>query len=344
MNSTQLNPRIAVIVPCYNIESYVRTCLDSLAAQTHDSFEVICIDDESVDKTGRILDEYAATDKRFKVIHQKRHGASGARNVGIAASTAPLITFVDGDDYVSSRYLEVLDALLETHDADMACCSHATSRRHAVALLDDNDTTTTRALALAQEYNASETMRYIATEVIPFSFWNKLMSRELIESYPFPEGMVYEDMWNLGLVVNQINCVVYSPISLYCYLSRDNSTTRSKRKSIDRFWQFRDAVKKFEDAYIQCLGIKHATDDGAYCLHLVHRLCGQYTTLQNSICDATQRKELESALFDELDAAYHLAKLHGVPATHPQMMRAIFLLHSPAAHNALLSVYRYVSG
>ena len=340
MNTAALKPRISVIVPCYNIARYVGSCLNSLAAQTHDSFEVICIDDESTDETGRILDEFAAADARFKVIHQKRRGPSGARKAGIAASTAPLIAFADGDDFVSSRYLEVLEALMTRYGVDIACCGFVSAPAGVRVTLNDDANTVAHALNHCQVMGPIETLREIALGTIDFPFWGKIMKRELTAFCSCPDNMVYEDIWNLGPVTAHAQRIVYYPTTLYCYLSRRESATRAHSDSLDTFWQFRKAIETFEATYKECLGLEHATDDGPYCLHLVHRLCAQYVVLQKSEATKQERAALESALRDEIDAAYQLALSHGISATHPQMIRAAILLRSPKAHYLVLSAYR----
>ena len=101
-------PLISVIIPVYNVEKYLRQCLDSVAGQTYDNLEVICIDDGSTDSSGAILDEYAAKDRRFKIIHQKNRGISAVRNRGIDESFGEWISFIDGDDIVETHFYEKL--------------------------------------------------------------------------------------------------------------------------------------------------------------------------------------------------------------------------------------------
>ena len=101
-------PLISVIIPVYNVEKYLRQCLDSVAGQTYDNLEIICIDDGSTDSSGAILDEYAAKDRRFKIIHQKNRGISAVRNRGIDESFGEWISFIDGDDIVETHFYEKL--------------------------------------------------------------------------------------------------------------------------------------------------------------------------------------------------------------------------------------------
>lgn len=99
-------PKVSVIVPVYNVEPYLRQCLDSIVSQTLKDIEIILIDDGSTDGSGEICDEYKREDHRIRVIHKVNEGLSAARNDGIDASTAPYIMFVDGDDWVEPEFCE----------------------------------------------------------------------------------------------------------------------------------------------------------------------------------------------------------------------------------------------
>ena len=101
-------PEISIIVPVYNVETKLKRCLDSIQSQTYSDFEVILVDDGSKDGSGKICDEYALIDKRFKAFHLQNGGASAARNFGIENAAGKYIAFVDSDDYVEKQYLEVL--------------------------------------------------------------------------------------------------------------------------------------------------------------------------------------------------------------------------------------------
>lgn len=112
-------PQISVIVPVYNVEQYLSRCLDSIINQTYRNFEVILVDDGSPDKCPEICDYYALQDNRIKVIHKENGGLADARNEGIRASSGEFITFIDSDDFVSFRYLEVLLDGITRHNADI---------------------------------------------------------------------------------------------------------------------------------------------------------------------------------------------------------------------------------
>ena len=101
-----MRPLISVVIPVYNVAPYLRECLDSVLAQTFTDWEAICVDDGSTDASGAILDDYAAKDARFKVIHQENAGVSVARNAGLEKARGDNILFLDGDDLIPPNYLE----------------------------------------------------------------------------------------------------------------------------------------------------------------------------------------------------------------------------------------------
>lgn len=117
------SPIVSIIVPVYNVEKYLRPCLDSILAQTFTNFEAVLVDDGSTDNSGKICDEYATQDQRFVVVHKLNEGVAKARITAFEHSRGELITFIDSDDYVSPDYIEKLSKpILEDH-ADMVSCS-----------------------------------------------------------------------------------------------------------------------------------------------------------------------------------------------------------------------------
>lgn len=90
---------ISIIIPVYNAEKYLRRCINSIYAQTYDDFELLLVDDGSADSSGRICDEYAATDSRTRVFHNENQGVSSARNTGLDNAVGEWIMFMDSDDF-----------------------------------------------------------------------------------------------------------------------------------------------------------------------------------------------------------------------------------------------------
>ena len=102
------NPLISVVIPVYNVEKYLRECVDSVLRQTYSNYEIILVDDGATDSSGMICDEYLTLDSRVKVIHQKNGGLSVARNTGLNNAKGDYIYFLDSDDYIEDVTLEHL--------------------------------------------------------------------------------------------------------------------------------------------------------------------------------------------------------------------------------------------
>lgn len=130
MMKTENKPELSIIVPVYNVDEYIRDCLNSIKNQTFKNWECILIDDGSTDFSSKICDSYARKDDRFKVIHQKNKGVSAARNVGIDMSAAPLISFIDPDDFVSPNYFELLISPFSDNNIDVTVSRISTVREN----------------------------------------------------------------------------------------------------------------------------------------------------------------------------------------------------------------------
>lgn len=111
--------KISIVIPVYNVEKYVRECLDSVCNQTLEDIEIICVDDGSTDKSGDILDEYAAKDRRIHVIHKENEGYGKAMNIGMAAASSPYVGIVESDDMIVPHMYESLYRVMEEKKVDM---------------------------------------------------------------------------------------------------------------------------------------------------------------------------------------------------------------------------------
>ena len=117
--------KISIVVPIYNVEKYVKKCIESLIKQTYKNIEIILVDDGSTDSSAEIIDEYANKDSRIIAIHQKNKGVSSARNTGLKAARGEYIGFVDPDDYVDCQMYEVMVNKLQASLADLVVCGYS---------------------------------------------------------------------------------------------------------------------------------------------------------------------------------------------------------------------------
>lgn len=102
------SPLVSVIIPIYNVESYLAQCLDSVLGQSYENLEIICIDDGSTDSSGKIAQEYASRDSRVRYLAQENAGQSAARNLGLEHAQGEYVSFIDSDDYIDSDFIKEL--------------------------------------------------------------------------------------------------------------------------------------------------------------------------------------------------------------------------------------------
>ncbi len=113
---------ISIVIPIYNVEKYLKNCVDSVCNQTYRNLEIILVDDGSPDHCPEICEDYARNDSRVRVIHKQNGGLSDARNYGIEVAKGKYITCIDSDDYVSEDFIEYLYKLLKDANADISVC------------------------------------------------------------------------------------------------------------------------------------------------------------------------------------------------------------------------------
>lgn len=214
------NDLISVIIPVYNVEKYIKNCIDSVKNQTYYNIEIIIIDDGSPDNCGTICDKYAKEDSRIKVIHKKNEGVAVARNEGLKEAKGKFITFVDSDDMVKDDYIEYLYNILIKNDADIACCNfeYTYEQKTNYKKIEDEK----EKIIVYDNKEALENLLY--QKEIDTSPWGKIYRREMFENIMFPIGKIYEDFGTIYKTIINAKRVVYGNQKKYLYLQRDTST------------------------------------------------------------------------------------------------------------------------
>ena len=218
-----MSPEITVIVPAYNAEKYLRTCLESVTGQTFTFWELIIADDGSTDSTGAIADEYAAKDGRIKVLHLNRHGVSAARNACIDAANGKYLAYVDADDLLEPDYLKALYEKSEESNADITQCSFYVDA-------DGNKIPDTNPVDKTYEKAGSAMRAFFEGSHgdIRDSVWAKLFRREAFADIRFDTGLnIYEDGYYVYQCLKKAGKVVSFGTPLYHYVQHGNSTTHS---------------------------------------------------------------------------------------------------------------------
>ncbi len=240
--NNRMGVSISVIVPVYKVEEYIHDCVDSILAQTFRDFELILVDDGSPDNCGKICDEYARLDDRIIVIHQENKGISGARNAGLDIAAGNFVTFIDSDDVVNPRYLNVLlDAM--TEDVDITVCKF---------LHFDNsselDMHRERRNATYTCYDSGSIVTALFNGIISIGAWGKLYRMDIIGNSRFPVGKVHEDTVFTPTVCYAAKKTVYLDQALYCYRVHHNSITHKKFtvKRYDAIWAIDECIRYFD--------------------------------------------------------------------------------------------------
>lgn len=213
---------ISIIVPVYNVEKYLRKCLESITNQTYKNIEIICIDDGSPDNSIDILNEFAEKDKRIKIIKQENQGLSGARNTGIRNSTGKYIMFVDSDDWLKNDFCQFAYENFLKYEADILVLPMCSISEEGKILKEFNK----NRVHVLNDSEAMENM--FSRSGISWCAPSKLYKKELFKEIKFPLGKLMEDKATLYKIYAKCKKIVFIENSKYMYLVRKGSIMRSK--------------------------------------------------------------------------------------------------------------------
>lgn len=216
---------ISIIVPVYNIENYLSRCLETIAAQTYANLDIILVNDGSTDKSGEICEHFAKMDKRARVFHQKNHGTSTARNLGLKEAIGDYLMFVDGDDYLHVDTIKLLyEAITRTIDIDISICSFKRTTKYDEDIYrnDINGFNQMNPYSLIKQ-----SLRLFEDHFGLFNVCGKLYRKHLISDISFRDFAIGEDCdFNLG-VFPLAKQIIMINRSLYYYVQRSTSVVHT---------------------------------------------------------------------------------------------------------------------
>jgi len=239
---------VSVIIPVFNIEKYIKKCIESVISQTFKDLEIILIDDGSTDLSSEICKEFEKKDQRILVISQKNQGLSAARNRGIKISSGRYLTFVDGDDLIEKDMIEfLLDDLLK-NDADISVCGIWDSYKKSDGNIQKMCRNFKNKFGILKSYEALKEV-LINGKISLFAV-AKLYKREIFDKIEFPVGLTYEDAHTIPLIITKVKTISYNLDPKYLYMRRQGSITNSCFKVSDfsvikAYEKHLDMVKKF---------------------------------------------------------------------------------------------------
>lgn len=235
----ELEEIISVIVPVYNVEKYLKKCLNSIVNQTYMNLQIILIDDGSKDKSSEICDLFAMQDKRIVVVHRKNGGISKARNSGLDLVQGKYIVFVDSDDYIDNTMIEFLYKGIKENEADYAVCGFATvtDKNEIIKEYKPIGEVLSGKNALKMHYFAEE---YQVNYVTP---WAKIFKREVWNEIRFVENICFEDIEIMPRILFNCNKVVTINKIGYYYVQHESSVMHNLSL---REKMYKDSIDIFE--------------------------------------------------------------------------------------------------
>lgn len=245
--------KVSIIVPIYNAEKYLSACLDSIIYQTYKNLEIILINDGSLDDSISICKQYIKKDNRIKLIDDKNHGVSHARNKGIKEATGKYILFIDADDIIKKKYIEILvKEINKDINLDMAVCSYEEVN------LNNNK---------RKKYNIDNSKIILLTGILKKDYylikdflntpWGKLYKLNIIKKYDimFPDKhkIAEDQIFNYQYYL-YVRKYIFVNNDLYIYMHRNNNSLvliKNKETFSSDIFNFKMKKKFFEDIGVE---------------------------------------------------------------------------------------------
>ena len=236
-SSLRMSVLVSFIIPVYNAEQYLRRCMDSVLGQDYEDFEVLLVDDGSLDGSGRMCDEYAAKDDRVRVVHQENQGASIARLNGLKIARGEYVTFVDSDDWIDSQYVSTLFQMAAHYKVNVCACG-------VKQVKEGEENASDYAIQQPEVLEYEELM----PRFFKYEFWGfpgKLYLRSALMQIPFPKATLSEDYLVMSKLFMQERKMAYIAVPLYFYEYHPSSLSHQKlsKRAFEEF----DNVKAVYD-------------------------------------------------------------------------------------------------
>lgn len=271
--------KISVIVPVYNVEKYIKKCLDSLVNQTLNGVEIIVVNDGSPDNSQMIIDEYTKKYKNVKSYIKENGGLSDARNYGIKKATGEYISFVDSDDYIRNDMLEIMYNYAIKEDLDVVVCDSINVYDNGSEILIKSN----------NNYSDNDVRNYI---ISPPMACTRLFKKTIFDKIQFKKNIYYEDLEMTPKVVNITDKIGFVSEGLYYYVQRDGSIMKQNvfnKKLLNIFDVLKSNKDLLEDKFpeeIEYMYITHLLrtaslrflnyDNGKEYIYKIHNIMKEY--------------------------------------------------------------------
>lgn len=326
MASDVNEPLVSIIVPIYNVGSFVLPCMNSLLAQTYSNIEFIIVDDGCTDNTVDLIEGVIGADARFTILHKENGGLSSARNYGTQRCHGDYLMYVDGDDLIDPRTVELMVEAAGNYLVPLVVGSFAKT-----PVLENYK------MGQDAEFNVESGVDHLRKLLLfsgeSGSACGKLFDRSLVSSLVFPEGQLFEDMGVIASICSDINRLAVSEAPFYAYVTRPGSITTFKKQ-----------------------GPKHVKDMDA-AIEAVRQVIGcdfqgEFECFQ-AYCTLRVAMKIDPVTFDDngeaqayLRHAQELAKnvSKNLFASSQWRIRCALFSISPKVHNVFYAIYAVISG
>ena len=211
-----MSPIVSIILPCHNDLSYLETTLKSITSQTFTNFELLIVDDGSIDETQTRLRGMIAADTRLRYIRRAHGGVGAARNTGIDQACGRYLSFVDADDLLHPAFLHTLVSTAESSKADIVQC-------YMHSFTDGHPCTFPQTYTVANRFmNGPEALQQLLTGELPSGVCNRLYRKDIISNCRFMEGCLYEDLEFSVRLLPKLSKLQIVPLALYGYRQRQH--------------------------------------------------------------------------------------------------------------------------
>lgn len=253
---------ISIVVPVYNVEKYLKRCIESILNQTYKNIEIILVDDGATDNSGKMCDDFLNLDNRIKVIHKRNGGLSDARNHGIEIAKGKYIGFIDSDDYIESKMYELLYKNIVANNADISICDRFINYEDGRQIIKNKKE---EKFVMNKKEGLIELNSF---KHFDMAVWNKLYKIELFKEIKFPVGKISEDYYTMYKLFDKSNVIVYDSTPMYHYYQREGSISRTKAMNTAYLDASKSQVEYFQQYHPELLYIAYTSYVFANIAHL----------------------------------------------------------------------------
>lgn len=320
------NPLVSIIVPIYNVGTFVLPCLKSLLGQTYPNIEILVVDDGCTDDTVGLIEDAVGDDRRVVIFHKENGGLSSARNYGTQRSRGDYVMYVDGDDLIDPRTVELMVKAASEFQVPLVAGSFAKT-----PLLESYEMGQTSEFKV--ESGAERLRKLLLFSGESGSACGKLFARSLTPSLVFPEGQLFEDMGVIASVCSRIGEVAFSDAPFYAYVTRPDSITTFKKQG----------SKHARDMDAAIAAVRQVSGSG---------LKGEFECFQ-AYCTLRVAMRVDIDSFgDRAQGQAYLRRARELAgrasrsplASRTWRLRCALFAFSPKVHNAFYALYAAVSG